>query len=53
MDRVRDLVAASGVSVVLAQDRDRVARKLAYNYLLQEELEEYGYKRSWKSMAAN
>jgi site-specific DNA recombinase len=26
MDRVRDLVAAGGVSVVLAQDRDRFAR---------------------------
>ena len=28
MDRVRDLVAAGGVSVVLAQDRDRFAREL-------------------------
>ena len=27
MDRVRDLVAAGGVSVVLAQDRDRIARE--------------------------
>jgi len=27
MDRVRDLVAAGGVSVVLAQDRDRFARE--------------------------
>jgi site-specific DNA recombinase len=44
MDRVRDLVAAGGVSVVLAQDRDRVARKPAYNYLLQEEFAEYGCK---------
>jgi hypothetical protein len=26
MDRVRDLVAAGGVPVVLAQDRDRFAR---------------------------
>jgi DNA invertase Pin-like site-specific DNA recombinase len=26
MDRVRDLVAAGGVAVVLAQDRDRIAR---------------------------
>src|SRR3712207_7137149 len=26
MDRVRDLVAAGGVSMVLAQDRDRFAR---------------------------
>ena len=28
MDRVRDLVAGGGVSVVLAQDRDRFARNL-------------------------
>jgi hypothetical protein len=31
MDRVRDLVAAGGVSVVLAQDRDRFAREPAYH----------------------
>ena len=30
MDRVRDLVAADGVSVVPAQDRDRFAREPAY-----------------------
>src|SRR5919202_4816530 len=41
MDRVRDLVTAGGVSVVLAQDRDRFARKPAYNYLLQEEFAEH------------
>jgi site-specific DNA recombinase len=29
MDRVRDLVAVGGVSVVLAQDRDRFAREPA------------------------
>src|SRR3712207_1549672 len=34
MDRVRDLVAAGGVSAVLAQDRDRFAREPAYHYLL-------------------
>src|ERR687894_2048686 len=36
MDRVRDLVASEpgGVSVVLAQDRDRFAREPAYHYLL-------------------
>src|SRR5215211_6617219 len=34
MDRVRDLVAAGGVSAVLAQDRDRIAREPAYHYLL-------------------
>src|SRR3954470_3248577 len=44
MDRVRDLVAAGGVSVVLAQDRDRFARKPAYHYLLSREFEEYGTK---------
>src|SRR5215203_5504760 len=42
MDRVRDLVAAGGVSVVLAQDRDRIAREPAYHYLLRKEFEEYG-----------
>jgi site-specific DNA recombinase len=31
MDRVRDLVAAGGVSVVLAQDRDRFAREPAFH----------------------
>ena len=44
MDRVRDLVAADGVSVVLAQDRDRFAREPAYHYLLRREFEEYGTK---------
>jgi site-specific DNA recombinase len=29
MDRVRDLVAVGGVAVVLAQDRDRIAREPA------------------------
>jgi site-specific DNA recombinase len=42
MDRVRDLVAAGGVSVVLAQDRDRFAREPAYHYLLKREFEEHG-----------
>jgi len=42
MDRVRDLVAAGGVSVVLAQDRDRFVREPAYHYLLRREFEEYG-----------
>nr|MDP9486261.1 recombinase family protein [Actinomycetota bacterium] len=42
MDRVRDLVAAGGVSAVLAQDRDRFAREPAYHYLLRKELEEHG-----------
>ena len=39
MDRVRDLVATGGVSVVLAQDRDRFAREPAYHYLLKREFE--------------
>src|ERR687885_741163 len=44
MDRVRDLVAAGGCAVVLAQDRDRFAREPAYHYLLRKEFEEYGTK---------
>ena len=42
MDRVRDLVAGGGVSVVLAQDRDRFAREPALHYLLRQELGEQG-----------
>jgi site-specific DNA recombinase len=42
MDKVRDLVAVGGVSVVLAQDRDRFAREPAYHYLLKREFEEHG-----------
>src|SRR5215216_6270986 len=41
MDRVRDLVAEGGVSVVLAQDRDRFVREPAYHYLLKREFEEH------------
>ena len=44
MDRVRDLVAAGGISMVLAQDRDRFAREPAYHYLLRKEFEEHGTK---------
>src|SRR5919112_531802 len=44
MDRVRDLVAGGGVSVVLAQDRDRLAREPAYHYILRKEFEEHGTK---------
>jgi site-specific DNA recombinase len=44
MDRVRDLVHAGGVSIVLAQDRDRFAREPAYHYLLRREFEEHGCK---------
>src|SRR4029450_10433805 len=43
-DRVRDLVAGGGVYVVLAQDRDRIAREPAYHYLLRREFEEHGTK---------
>ena len=42
MDRVRDLVAASGVSAVLGQDRDRFAREPALHYVLKKEFEEHG-----------
>src|SRR5215207_3079619 len=42
MDQVRDLVAAGAVSVVLAQDRDRLSREPAYHYLLKKEFEEHG-----------
>src|SRR5215217_5492886 len=44
MDRVRDLVADGGVSVVLAQDRDRFAREPAYHYFLRREFGECGTK---------
>src|SRR5215204_6212873 len=44
LDRIRDLVAAGGVYVVLAQDRDRIAREPAYHYLLGREFEEHGTK---------
>jgi site-specific DNA recombinase len=42
MDRVRDLVATGGVSVVLAQDRGRFAREPAYLFYLREEFAEHG-----------
>src|SRR5215216_5870539 len=41
MDRVRDLVAGGGVSVMLAQDRDRFAREPAYLFYLREEFAEH------------
>src|SRR5215208_3284520 len=44
LDRIRDVVAAGGVYVVLAQDRDRIAREPAYHYLLGREFEEHGTK---------
>jgi site-specific DNA recombinase len=42
MDHVRDLVAAGGVSVVLAQDRDRFSREPAFTHILRRELQEHG-----------
>jgi site-specific DNA recombinase len=42
LNRVRELVAAGDVSVVLATERDRFAREPAYLYLLRKELEEHG-----------
>jgi site-specific DNA recombinase len=39
---VRDLVAAGGVAVVLAQDRDRFSREPAYTYLLKREFAGHG-----------
>jgi site-specific DNA recombinase len=44
LDKVRDLVAKGGASIVLAQDRDRFAREPAYHYLLRREFEEHGTK---------
>ncbi len=44
MDRVRDLVAAGGITAVLAQDRDRFSREPAYTYLLRREFELHGCK---------
>jgi site-specific DNA recombinase len=44
LDRVRDRVAEGGVSVVLAQDRDRFAREPAHLFLLKREFEAYGTK---------
>ncbi len=42
MDKVRDLVGNGGVSVVLAQDRDRLSREPAYIYLLKQEFAKHG-----------
>src|SRR5918999_5209731 len=41
MDHVRDMVAGGGVSVVLAQDRDRFSREPAYTYLLKREFADH------------
>src|SRR5829696_4639566 len=42
LDRMRELVAAGGVSVVLAQDRDRFAREPAHGWILREEFGKHG-----------
>ncbi len=42
LDRVRDLARSGAVSVVLAQDRDRLSREPAHLYLLRHELEALG-----------
>jgi Resolvase, N terminal domain len=42
LDWVRDLVAAGDVDGVLAQDRDRLARTVVLNGLLDEELSKHG-----------
>jgi site-specific DNA recombinase len=42
LDRLRDLVAAGTVSVVVVQDRDRLAREPAYVYILMEEFGRHG-----------
>lgn len=44
LDRVRDLVAAGGVSKVLAQDADRITREPSHRALLDEECERHGCK---------
>lgn len=44
LDRVRDMVAEGGVGFVLAADRDRFARKVVLNGLLEEELARHGCK---------
>jgi DNA invertase Pin-like site-specific DNA recombinase len=42
LDRARDLVAEGGVSVVLAQDADRITRDPAHRAFLDEEFERLG-----------
>jgi len=44
LDKVRELVEAGGVDVVLAQDRDRFAREPAFHYLLETEFGKHGTK---------
>ena len=42
MDQVRDLVAAGGVDVVIAQDADRLSRNPTDMYILKDELQRHG-----------
>jgi site-specific DNA recombinase len=42
IDRVRRRVAGSGVDLVLATERDRIARKRGYVFVLEEEFREQG-----------
>src|SRR5215217_8049684 len=42
LDRVRDLVGVGGVSVVVAQDADRITREPAHRAFLDGECERYG-----------
>jgi site-specific DNA recombinase len=42
LDRVRDLVEAGGVAVVLAQDADRITRDPGHRALLDQEAERHG-----------
>lgn len=42
LDRVRDLVEAGGVSLVVAQDADRITREPSHRALLDDEMERYG-----------
>ncbi|MBA3490930.1 MAG: recombinase family protein [Rubrobacteraceae bacterium] len=44
MDRVREMVETGGVDLVIAQDRDRIAREPAFHYLLETEFKKYGTK---------
>jgi site-specific DNA recombinase len=42
LDKVRDLVEAGGVDVVLAQDADRITREPGHRAFLDDEFERYG-----------
>src|SRR5829696_6317573 len=44
LDRVREMVEMGGVDLVIAQDRDRIAREPAFHYLLETEFKKFGTK---------